>query len=357
MAEQDDAMIAQIAAQQLGAAPAPEGQPAPAPAGPPQAAPAGPAPEAPPPTPNEQAQEIAGPETETDNLQAEAFIEVDMGDGQRKTMSASQIAGMSNRYKDLNHKNATRYKPMEPALQLIENVMANAKQAGHDVSGDDMAQFLQASIEAYTKNPTMGDQRDPTPDRPDGNNAMSEVEAEMSQWENDNAIKLPPLYKQSLQLVQQLQGENNQMREMMQQLVSQAQGVNQEAGQAVQNASSRADQAYRQQAANNLNQMQAQLKLPDEAQEDFFNFAYGRGYTEADFIDPELTMKIGQDFAANQNQPEMDRLRALNEKRQAFTGAVNPMPSGGGAAAAEASPDQQMMDAMAATAMQKRGLA
>lgn len=348
MAEQDDAMIAQIAAQQLGASPAPDGQPAPVPAGPP--------PEAPPPTATEQAQEIAGPETEADNLQAEAFIEVDMGDGQKKTMSASQIAGMSNRYKDLNHKNATRYKPMEPALQLIESVMANAQQAGHDVSGDDMAQFLQASIEAYTKNPTMGDQRDATPDRPDGQND-SQIEQEISQWENDNAVKLPPMYRQGLQLIQQLQGENGQMREAMQQLMSQAQGVNQEAGQAVQAASSRADQAYRQQAANNLNQMQTMLKLPDESQDDFFNFAYGRGYTEADFIDPELTYKIGQDFAANQNQPEMERLRALNEKRQAFTGAVNPMPSGGGAAVAQASPDQQMMDAMTATAMQKRGLA
>lgn len=353
MAEQDDAMIAQIAAQQLGASPAPDGQPAPVPAGPPQAAPAGPPPEAPP-TDMETAQAIAGPETEGDNLQAEAFIEVDMGDGQRKTMSASQIAGMSNRYKALNHDNATRYKPMEPALQLIEEVMANATQAGHDVSGDDMRQFLQASIEAYTKNPQMGDQRDPTPDRPDG---QPDMEKEISQWENDNAVKLPPMYRQGLALINQLQAENGQMKQMMQGIVSQAQGVNQEAGQALQSASGQADQAYRQQAANNLNQMQAMLKLPDDTQDDFFNFAYGRGYTEADFIDPELTMKIGQDFAANQNQPEMARLRALNEKRQAFTGAVNPMPSGGGAAVAAPNADQQFMDAVAAQAMQKRGLA
>jgi len=345
MAEQDDAMIAQISAQQLGAAPAPDGQPAPVPAGPP--------PEAPP-TDMETAQAIAGPETEGDNLQAEAFIEVDMGDGQRKTMSASQIAGMSNRYKALNHDNATRYKPMEPALQLIEEVMANATQAGHDVSGDDMRQFLQASIEAYTKNPTLGDQRDPTPDRPDG---QPDMEKEISRWENDNAVKLPPMYRQGLALINQLQAENGQMKQMMQGIVSQAQGVNQEAGQALQSASGQADQAYRLQAANNLNQMQAQLKLPDESQDDFFNFAYGRGYTEADFIDPELTYKIGQDFAANQNQPEMARLRALNEKRQAFTGAVNPMPSGGGASVAAPNADQQFMDAVTSQAMQKRGLA
>ena len=349
MAEQDDAMIAQIAAQQLGAAPE-------AAAPPQQAAPQGPPPETPP-TISEQAQEKLAPETEGDKQQEEAFINVDMGDGRKQTMSASQVAGMSSRYKDLNHKNATRYKPMEPALQIIENVMANAKQAGHDVSGEDMAQFLQASIEAYTKNPTMGDQRDPTPDRPDGNRAAMEAEDELSAWEDANAVKLPPMYRQGMQLIQQLQGENAQMRQMMQGLVQQAQGVSQDAGQALQTANTRANDAYKQQAVNNLNQMQQSLGFPDDADTDFFNFAYGRGYTEDDFLDPELTMKIGQDFAANRSQPEMERLRALNERRQAFTGAVNPMPTGGAAAVAAPNPDQQFMDAVAAQAMQKRGLA
>jgi len=348
MAEQDDQMIAQLSAQQLGAAPAPDGQPAPVPAGPPPEAPA---------TIMEQAQERLAPQTEGDKQQEEAFIQVDMGDGRKQTMSSSQIAGMSNRYKDLNHKNATRFKPMEPALQLIENVMANAKQAGHDVSGDDMAQFLQASIEAYTKNPTMGDQRDVTPDRPDGNRAAMEADDELSAWEDQNAVKLPPMYRQGMQLIQQLQGENNEMRQMMQGLVEQAQGVNADASQALQTASTRSNDAYKQQAVNNLNQMQQSLGFPDDADADFFDFAYGRGYTEDDFLDPELTMKIGQDFAANRSQPEMERLRALNERRQAFTGAVNPMPSGGGSGGGQPSADQGFMDALTAQAMTKRGLA
>ena len=361
MAEQDDAMIAALSAQQLGAAPAPNGQPAPVPAGPPMGAapmgaPAGPPPESPP-TIGEQAQEKLAPETEGDRQQEEAFIQVDMGDGRKQTMSSSQIAGMSNRYKDLNHKNATRFKPMEPALQLIENVMANAKQAGHDVSGDDMAQFLQASIEAYTKNPVMGDQKDVTPDRPDRSQAAMEAEDELSAWENANAVKLPPMYRQGMQLINQLQGENGQMREMMQGLIAQAQGVSEEAGQALNTANNRSNDAYKQQAVNNLNQMQQSLGFPDDADNDFFNFAYGRGYTEDDFLDPELTMKIGQDFAANRSQPEMERLRALNERRQAFTGSVSPMPSGGGAGGMKSSPDQGFMDAVTAQAMQKRGLA
>ncbi len=348
MAEADDQMIAQLAAQQLGAPPAADGQPAPVPAGPPPDAP---------PTDNEKAQEIAGPETEADKSQEEAFIQVDMGDGRKQTLSASQIAGMSNRYKTLNHDNAMRIKPMEKVLQLVEGVMQNAKQNGHNVSGDDMAQFLQASMEAYTKNPTMGDQRDPTPDRPDGNVSAQQLEDDISAWERENSVELPPMYRQGMAIIQQLQGENAQMKQMMQGMLQEANGVNQEAGQALAQAETQRNSAYRQKAANNLNQMQQALKLPDEAQEDFFNFAYGRGYNEDDFIDPELTMKIGQDFAANRDAPEMARLREMNQRRQAFTGSVNPMPSGGAATAAAPSPDQQFMDAMTAKAMEKRGLA
>lgn len=350
MAEQDDAMIAQMAAQQLGPAPAPDGQPAPVPAGPPQSKDAAP-------TDNEKAQEIAGPQTEGDKSQEEAFIQIDMGDGQKKTMSASQIAGMSSRYKTLNHDNATRYKPLSPAISMIEEVMRNAQDAGHNVSGDDMAQFLRASMEAYTKNPTLGDQRDVTPDRPDGNRAAMEVDDEIAAWERESGVELPPMYRQGMSLIQQLQEENGQMKGMMQNMMAEANGVNKEAGKTLQSAEAQRDSAYRQKAANNLNQMQQALKLPDEAQDDFFNFAYGRGYNEDDFIDPELTYKIGQDFAANRDAPEMERLRSMNERRQAFTGSVNPMPSGGGAAATAASPDQGFMDALTAQAMQKRGLA
>ena len=98
-----------------------------------------------------------------------------------------------------------------------------------------------------------------------------------------------------------------------------------------------------------------ELGLPDDAEDDFFDFAFGRGYTVEDFIDRELTMKVMQDFTNNRSTPEMERLRALNAKRQAFTGAATATPSAGGAPQT-ASADQQFMDAVAAKAMQKRGL-
>lgn len=344
MAEQDDQMIAAMAAQQLGA-PAPEAAPAQQ----------DPAKAETPPTDAEKMQEAVSPETEGDKQREEAFIEVDFGDGRKEVMSASQIAGMTTRYKDLNHKNATRYKPMEPAIGVLEQLMASATAQGHEVSGQDMAQFVAAAIKGYSSNPQMGDQRDPTPDRPDGSDFDAQMDADIESWERENAVSLPPMYRQGFKMMRQLMMENEALKGNMGQLIGQAQQLNQEAQQQAQGAIATGDNAYRQQAANNLNEAQAQLRLPDEAEEDFFNFAYGRGYTVEDFIDRDLTMKVMQDFANNQATPEMERLRALNAKRQAFTGAASAAPSMGGGAAP--SPADDFMQNVAAQAMQKRGLA
>jgi hypothetical protein len=343
--EMDQAMIQQVAAQQLGA-PAPQAPPSPS-SDPKQDNP---------PSEAEKMQEAGGPETEGDKAREEAFIEVELGDGRKEVMSASQIAGMASRYKDLNHKNATKYKPLEPAIGVLEQIMENAAQAGNQVGGDDMAQFLQAAITAYTSNPQMGGQQDPTPDRPDsrGRDADESIENEIAQWEADNAVSLPPMYRQGMSLIRQLQAENNEMKEMMSGFLQQAQGVNQEAMQAVQGSQEQAADVYRQRAANNLNQAQAALQLPDDAEDDFFDFAYGRGYTVEDFIDSDLTMKVMQDFANNRSTPEMERLRSLNQRRQAFTGAANATPSAGAAPAG--SPDQAFMDNLTQMAMQKRGI-
>lgn len=344
MAEQDDQMIAAMAAQQLGA-PAPEAAPAQE----------DPAKAEAPPTDSEKMQEAVSPETEGDKQREEAFIEVDFGDGRKEVMSNSQIAGMTSRYKDLNHKNATRYKPMEPAIGVLEQLMASAQAQGHQVSGDDMAQFITAAIKGYTSNPQMGDQRDPTPDRPDGSDFDAQMDSDIESWERENAVSLPPMYRQGFKMMRQLMAENQSLKGNMGQLIGQAQQLNQEAQQQAQGAIVTGDNAYRQQAANNLNEAQAAMQLPDEAEDDFFDFAYGRGYTVEDFIDRDLTMKIMQDFANNRATPEMERLRALNAKRQAFTGAASAAPSMGGGGSPTAADD--FMQNVAAQAMQKRGLA
>ena len=344
MAEQDDQLIQQMAAQQLGApAPAPE-----APA-------ADPAKQDTPPTEMENAQEAVSPETEGDKARDEAFIEVDFGDGRKETMSSSQIAGMASRYKDLNHKNATRYKPMEPALNMIEGMVQQARANGAEVGGEDVAQFLQAAVSAYAKNPQMGGQQDPTPDRPDGAVYDDQLDAQIKDWERENAVTLPPLYRDGVKVIRSLMADNQALKAEMSGLLQQAQQINSAAADQVQQVQQSGDEVYRQQAANNLNEAQQQFSLPDELEDDFFQFAYGRGYTIEDFIDRDLTMNVMNDFANNRSAPEMERLRALNAKRQAFTGAVQTASVCGAAPAADE--NQQFMDDLTMKAMQKRGLA
>jgi hypothetical protein len=348
---QDAALISQIAAQQLGPDPAAAAAPAQAPQ------PVDPRTDPKADNPTTKAEAISSavsPKTESDQSREEAFIEVEI-DGKREVLSASQIAGLKSRYRDLNFKNMNM-KEIEPAVDLIQNMVNSAKQNGRNVSGQDVAQFLQSAIQAFVSNPTMGQQSNAAPSTPSGQDvAADDFERELAQWERDNAVSVPPMYRNAAKMMNQLMAENQQMKMTVSQLLQQAGAINQEAGQQVQSAQQQTDMAYRQQAANNLNMAQQQFQLPDEAQDDFFDFAFGRGYTIEDFIDRDLTVRIMQDFSANRATPEMERLRALNQRRQAFTGASSAAPSMGGSPAA-GSADDALMQSMAQAAMAKRGM-
>jgi hypothetical protein len=352
---QDAALISQISAQQLGPDPAAAagapGMAAPAP----QPADQRGDPRADNPTTKSEAiSSRVSPKTEADQSREEAFIEVEI-DGKREVLSASQIAGIKSRYRDLNFKNMNM-KEIEPAVDLIQNMVNSARQNGNNVSGQDVAQFLQSAIQAFVANPTMGQQSQAAPATPGGQDvATDDFERELAQWERDNAVSVPPMYRNAAKMMNQLMAENQQMKMTVSQLLQQAGAINQEAGQQVQSAQQQTDQAYRQQAANNLNLAQQQFQLPDDAQDDFFDFAFGRGYTIEDFIDRDLTVRIMQDFSANRATPEMERLRALNQRRQAFTGASSSSPSMGGSPASP-SADDALMQQMAQAAMAKRGM-
>ena len=140
----DKAMMDAVASQQLGQANVNAGAPPPG-AVPPQAAPTTPPvqPETPP-TAQEKVMEVNSPTTEGDKQSMEAYIDVPFGENDVRRMSNTQIAGMATRYKDLNHKNAMN-KPLEPAIALVQQIMNQAKENGHEATGDDVAQFLHAA--------------------------------------------------------------------------------------------------------------------------------------------------------------------------------------------------------------------
>ena len=213
--EMDQALIQQVSSQQLGVAPQAAPQAAPDPRADPKADN--------PPTNTESATAKISPQTEGDKAREDAFIEVDFGNGRKEVMSSSQIAGLTTRYKDLNHKNATRYKPLEPAIGLMEQIMEQARASGQEVSGDELAGFIQAAIQGYTSKPQMGGQRDATPDTPAGYDEIDgQFEKELAQWEQENAVSVPPMYRNAAKMMNQMQAENQQMKTVVAQLLQQA---------------------------------------------------------------------------------------------------------------------------------------
>ena len=100
--------VSRIAAQQLGAAPEPAPPPTPKDA---------------PTTPQEQAAEVASPQTEGDRQAEEAVMyKIKFGEEERN-LSPQQIAGTYDRYRDLNHKQAL----MKPVNSLVERLMETTK--------------------------------------------------------------------------------------------------------------------------------------------------------------------------------------------------------------------------------------
>ena len=371
--DQDKAMIDQLAGQRLGDANA---QKATAPeqvADPSMEVPAGTPPQPVPqqqaqkqedkPTEVEKAQEAVSPKTEADNSMDESvtMIKVDFGNGDVRDLSSNQIKETFNRYKDANYK-LMQNKPMQPAMDFIQSIVNGASKNGQQVSAEDVVQFLQAASQAYIKNPTMGAQKDPTPDRqgtPVTNmaNLETEFEDQIKRWEEENAVSLPPMFREGFKTIQALQNDNANMRQTMNQFLASAGQINQDAAQTAVAAEQQAQDAYRQTAANNLNEIQAKYKLPDAESDDFFTFAYERGFTQEDFIDIGLVDKIMGDYVAVKGTPEMERLREMAKKRVAYTGNVTATPGSASAGGVKSDPNMDFINKVAEDAMKKRNMA
>lgn len=371
--DQDKAMIDQLAGQRLGDANAQQATAPEQVADPSMEVPAGTPPQPVPqqqaqkqedkPTEVEKAQEAVSPKTEADNSMDESvtMIKVDFGNGDVRDLSSNQIKETFNRYKDANYK-LMQNKPMQPAMDFIQSIVNGASKNGQQVGADDVVQFLQAASQAYIKNPTMGAQKDPTPDRqgtPVTNmaNLETEFEDQIKRWEEENAVSLPPMFREGFKTIQALQNDNANMRQTMNQFLASAGQINQDAAQTAVAAEQQAQDAYRQTAANNLNEIQAKYKLPDSESDDFFTFAYERGFTQEDFIDIGLVDKIMGDYVAVKGTPEMERLREMAKKRVAYTGNVTATPGSASAGGVKSDPNMDFINKVAEDAMKKRNMA
>lgn len=315
---EQDPIVAQLAAEALGAS-----APSPADAATPQTKDE--------PTVAEQATELASPNAEGEVSEMDSVIyDIDFGDGKRRQLNPKQIASTFDRYGKLNQR-WQQVAPLSPVLEFAQGIIESARANGHELTAEDLTAFLQESI---SKASSFGSESA----QPQANNPAEPQELSddaFAKWEEENAVSLPPGFREALTKTQTLEQQLAQTNQLLMQVLQASQGAAQTAQAQASQAQEAQVSAVKQTIMNNLNQVQQALQLPDSAEQDFFNFAASRGYTIEDFIDPQLTMAIAQDFRNNMNSPEMERLRAIAQRRQAYTGSMQGSPGGapGGAAA------------------------
>lgn len=355
-------MIAQIASRHMGQpAPAP-GQPAPQMQEAPQAPP--PPPKADPaPTNMEKAQAKIAP-NDPSKQSADApinFLKV----GERE-YTEDQLKGTMSRYKDLNYK----WQNNKPVIDVISQFQETARKNGHEPNADEMAKLVDAAVRAYIKNPEMGGQPQKPENNPGqqkqamsapalGDNSEGDESGAYEAWERENAVKLPPGFRETATTSKAMSAKMDQMMAMFQQIVQGGQAgqqAQQQAQQTMQQAQGVQADAATKMVSNNLTQAFAQngLQTDPETRADFRMFAAQRGYDFPDFMDPQMAATVAADYKANKDAPEVARLREMAKKRQAFTGQVEGAPGAAGAGAAPAG--DPMLANMISSAMGKRNM-
>lgn len=286
-----------------------------------------------------RAQEKGAPSSEAKQMSESPIFEFDVGNGKKRSMTQEQILGMADRYSKLNHRHAT----LKPVTDVIENYL----QSNPDKSPAQLAQIL-AQLAAGGGGETQfgkGGVNDPDGDGTSQNSGRQQQrqqqqvsDDDFSRWESENASTLPPGYRDMHGQMRQMMGGMNRMMQMMQQVIGASSGQVEAARGAHQQARQQQSQSVQATIGNNLDRAQAQLQLPDDTAQEFMMFAQQRGYGFEDFVDPELTMMVMQDFANNRQGPEMERMRQIHQRRTAYTSNTGQGSTGGGG---QMSPEQK----------------
>lgn len=329
--QQDMEQVARIAGRQLGAEQPPAEKP-----------------EADPnPTPQEQASAVGSPETEGDKSQMEAVIyEIEMN-GNKRNLTPQQIASTFERYSKLNHQHAQ----MKPVLELAQQLMTATK-------GDPgkAANMMRNALSAMTKNTQLGNNRPkqegvaaPQTQAP----ASTNMDEELAKYEEENAITLPPGYREQMAKLGQMEQIMGQQMKAMQMVLGQARQGAQEGSQAAQAAQADRMMVVQQSIANNLDRVQQKYGFADEEANDFMVFAGERGYTTEDFADINLLDRVANDYKSVKVSPEFERLKEQNARRQSFLRTQTSTPMGNAEAAKGG---DNTLDRLAQNAMSRRNM-
>lgn len=301
-----------------------------------------------------QAQAKAAPQTEATQMrEAPVIFELPGKEGKPgRKLTATQVEGVLDRYSSLNYKHAQ----LKPIIDLAEQLMAR----NPNMTPADLADAVVSMAQAQQHSPVMGKgareqvaQQQGLPPGTQRSNAIALDDEALKRWETENAAQLPPGYREMMTQMQQLMPAIQQQGGLLQQLLAQSAGVADAARQTTQNAQEQAMMAMRRTIGNNLDRAQQALGLPTEAAQDFMTWSGERGYTLEDFSDGQLTYKVMRDFRNDLMSGEVDRLRGIQSKRQAYTGTVGGTPGAGGA---QGAPQPTEFEAFANRQIAKRSV-
>ena len=263
-------------------------------------------------SPSEQAASEGAPKTEGSKMkEPPVTYKVPFSDGNEREYNAAQIEGVMTRYRDMNYKNMQ----MKPVMDVVETILRE----NPNLTPDKVAKIMSGEG-GNNSNPAVDTSTAPAEKAP----AKSKLsEKDLTDWEEANAIKLPPGYKEMMNApAADNSGEMAQIKQLLQTVLAQAQGSTEAARTGLQAGEAQQSENIRNQIANTLETVANHLKLPNEKQGEFLDFAYERGLTANDFLDPQMVVNIMSDFINGQNANSFDRFRSMAEKRQGFSGSL-----------------------------------
>lgn len=247
------------------------------------------------------------------------YYEVGTGEKKRK-LTPEQIEGLLDRYGSVT----SEWSEYQPVIGLAKEILSKTKGGDPEKLAGVLRDALLARANSGTQQMGPGAK----------NESSAPVGERLKKWMKDNDLtEAPPGYEENMTAIGDIRSQMGQLMGLMQQVISGSRAVGQQADATAAAASSQATQNRTVRIQNNLNQVQQELGLPDDKADDFFMFAGERGLVYEDFVDIGLLRKIAADFKGNMEGPELERLREISKRRQAFSGISSGVPSAPAASA------------------------
>ena len=264
-----------------------------------------------------EAQDTGKAEGEDTKSEEPSYIEVG-----GKQYSMKQLETMAGSYDDMKGQ-LTDLSGLDPMMKVF-------KEKGF--TNEEAVQFLSDAATHYAKSQRDGGkeankgQDTKTGTGTSGKNVEgvddAEFDEKMKKWERDNAMEFPDFMKDALKNASSgnkavMDAIANQNKLLMQVLGS-TDGFVKASEKANKEAQTKSRDTRMNQIKQNLETAQKEHNIPASAESAFGAFLESRGILPGDLVDPAFANQTVADFKAVISTKEMERLKNIAKKRQAF---------------------------------------